>query len=112
MDLLLLLLLLLEELLNATTMNDVGTSILDEARIVIANVDHLLLGHAVAHHGTLLLTISWIVKLRAVNPLTVEKADKFTSFNTASLSLWLQSLDRNWLELAEGRLKSTLLDRG
>jgi hypothetical protein len=72
---------------------NVGTSILYEACIVIANVDHLLLGHAVAHHGTLLLTICWIVQLRAINPLAVEKADKFTSLTAASLNLWLQSLD-------------------
>ena len=86
----------------------VVTSLLDEARIVIANVNHLVLG--AAGHGTL-IPISR-VKLAAVDPLTVEEGDELASFSaTASLHFRVQALDCDWLEFAEGRLEFALLCR-
>ena len=73
---------------------------------MITDVDHLILRCSIINST---LMAFGVVKLRAVDPLAIEKAYEFARIS-APLDLWLHALDCHRFEFAEGGLEPTLFD--
>ena len=71
-----------------------------DTSIVVADVNHLILGPSAVHGALKLLLVALLVELVSVDPLAVKEADELAGVTT-SLDLRVQALNCNGLEFAE-----------